>query len=176
MRHPILGVGWANFGEPYLAVRLVQAIEQPKDPHNFLVRAFVELGIVGGLLTLAWMLRIVWELTQSAMIAPETAAADEEKPVNHWQAIAFIILTPIVAFAINAIVAIDFTQRSEWVMLEMFKRAAFVLAMIAGLGVTLLRSMNRQEIDDRPAPWICCRVAGCRGAFSAAQPDRLFDV
>jgi tetratricopeptide (TPR) repeat protein len=52
------------------------------------------------------------------------------------------------------LIAIDFTQRSEWILLEVFRRAAFVLAMVAGLGLTTLKSMSRQEIDDRPAPWI----------------------
>ena len=154
VKHPLIGVGWANFGEPYLAVRLVQAIEQPKDPHNFLIRGFVELGIVGGLLTLAWILRMAWELTQPPMIVPESTSDRDDSAIRYRQAVAFIIITPIVAFAINALIAIDFTQRSEWVILELFKRAAFILAMITGLGLSLLRSMTRQEIDDRPAPWI----------------------
>jgi len=154
VRHPLVGVGWANFGEPYLAVRLLQAIEQPKDPHNFLVRAFVELGIIGGLLMLAWIFRMVWELTQPALVVPESVEADDEKPVKHRQAIAFIIFTPIVAMTVNGLMAIDFSQRSEWILLEVFRRAAFVLAMVAGLGLTTLQSMSRQEIDDRPAPWI----------------------
>jgi hypothetical protein len=113
------------------------------------------LGIVGGLLTLAWMLRMAWELTQPAIVVTESAeAVEEEKPVKHWQAVAFVIITPIVAFAVNAIIAIDFNQQGAWVTLELFRRLAFVLVMAAGLGLTLMRSMRRQEIDDRPAPWI----------------------
>src|SRR5690242_1289105 len=36
IHHPWFGVGWANFGDPYLAFRLPLAVEYPKDPHNFI--------------------------------------------------------------------------------------------------------------------------------------------
>src|SRR5262249_11979082 len=42
--HPATGVGWGNFGPHYLAVRLPAAAEEVRDPHNFIVRAFAELG------------------------------------------------------------------------------------------------------------------------------------
>ena len=58
--HPMLGVGWSNFGLHYLAHRLGQAPEEIKDPHNFLVRFFTELGLVGGVLVILWQL--VWAL------------------------------------------------------------------------------------------------------------------
>ena len=59
--HPILGVGWGQFGSSYLAHRLPTAIEEIKDPHNFIVRFFSELGIVGGLLAIAWLVRMSYE-------------------------------------------------------------------------------------------------------------------
>src|SRR5439155_824019 len=39
--HPLLGVGWNNFGPSYLAVRAIEASEEIKDPHNFIVRILV---------------------------------------------------------------------------------------------------------------------------------------
>ena len=39
VHHPWLGVGWGNFGQSYLGFRLPQAVEEIKDPHNFLIRA-----------------------------------------------------------------------------------------------------------------------------------------
>ncbi len=62
--HPWIGTGWNNFGLYYLAHRLPEAAEEIKDPHSFLVRFFVELGIVGGVLCIAWLLRSAWELTK----------------------------------------------------------------------------------------------------------------
>jgi O-antigen ligase len=63
-QHPIIGVGWANFGNHYPEVRPDIASEEVQDPHDFLVRFFAELGIVGGLLALAWMMRLWWEMTR----------------------------------------------------------------------------------------------------------------
>jgi O-antigen ligase len=55
VKHPITGVGWNNFGSYYPEVRLAIASEEVQDPHNFFVRFFAELGIVGGLLAIVWM-------------------------------------------------------------------------------------------------------------------------
>src|SRR6185295_6404764 len=46
--HPLLGVGWNNFGDQYLAFREPIASEEIKDPHDLFVRIIAELGIVGG--------------------------------------------------------------------------------------------------------------------------------
>src|SRR4051794_3028724 len=47
-QHPVFGVGWANFGQYWLGVRAPIASEEIKDPHNLIVRSFVELGLIGG--------------------------------------------------------------------------------------------------------------------------------
>ncbi|MDB5296679.1 MAG: lipid core-O-antigen ligase-like enyme, partial [Phycisphaerales bacterium] len=62
--HPLAGVGWENFGPHYLGVRMPEATEEIKDPHNYLVRFAAELGGVGGLLALAWTARAWWEITR----------------------------------------------------------------------------------------------------------------
>jgi tetratricopeptide (TPR) repeat protein len=66
----------------------------------------------------------------------------------------FLIGFPLLAVAASAVVAIDWTQRWEWVVLELFKRAVFALALLAGLGIACLKSLKDQRLDDRPAPWI----------------------
>jgi len=43
---PLIGVGLDGFAQHYLAHRLPIAAEEPKDPHNFVVRAFCELGLM----------------------------------------------------------------------------------------------------------------------------------
>jgi tetratricopeptide (TPR) repeat protein len=153
VRHPWLGVGWGNFGESYLGFRLPQAVEEVKDPHNFLVRAFVELGIIGGLLTIAWMLWLWWELTQFAVHAQE-AHPGQSAQRAHRKAILFLLLVPTVAIVLNAVIAIDWQQKSAWIILEIFKRGIFLVLLLGGMGLATLRSMQRQELDDRVAPWL----------------------
>jgi O-antigen ligase len=75
--HPLAGVGWENFGPHYLGVRLPTATEEIRDPHNFVLRFLAELGIVGGVLVVAWMLRLWWELTRPVLALP---AADPDSP------------------------------------------------------------------------------------------------
>ncbi|NIA21908.1 MAG: hypothetical protein GWP05_08110 [Anaerolineaceae bacterium] len=45
--HPLWGVGAENFGSHYPAHKLAYAPEEVKDPHNILVRSWVELGLAG---------------------------------------------------------------------------------------------------------------------------------
>ena len=80
--HPLLGVGWENFGPHYLLTRLPTATEEIRDPHNFVVRFFVELGVVGGLLMLAWMLRLWWEMTRPGTVVPVDAIDASGKAVT----------------------------------------------------------------------------------------------
>ncbi|HEY8749111.1 MAG TPA: O-antigen ligase family protein, partial [Tepidisphaeraceae bacterium] len=181
IHHPWLGVGWANFGNSYLAFRLPQAIEQPKDPHNFLVRAFVELGVLGGALMIAWMLRLWWEFTQPAL---EMVNSPSPKPndSDHRHTMFLLIGLPIFAIAISALVAIDWNQRYEWVILELFKRAMFLLALLVGMGIVALRSFADQRLDNRPAPWILWSILVALGLFlihnlidfSLFEPGPLF--
>jgi O-antigen ligase len=81
-RHPLIGVGWENFGSHYLAYRLPVAPEEIRDPHDFFVRAFVELGAIGGLLMIAWMLLLWWELAGpvSAAARPNASSGTGSKP------------------------------------------------------------------------------------------------
>jgi tetratricopeptide (TPR) repeat protein len=63
------------------------------------------------------------------------------------------------------VVAIDWTQRWAWVVLELFKRGMFFLALLAGLGVVSMRSLADQRLDDRPAPWIFWSILVAVGLF-----------
>jgi len=162
--HPWLGVGWANFGDPYLAFRLPVAVEYPKDPHNFLIRAFVELGAVGGLLMIAWVLQLWWDLTQQEVVATDPVSSFDEKG-DHRRAMLFLIGFPLVAMGLSALIAIDFTQRWEWVVVELFKRAMFAFVLLAGLGIVCLKSLQDQRLDDRPARWVFRATLVALGLF-----------
>jgi tetratricopeptide (TPR) repeat protein len=62
------------------------------------------------------------------------------------------------AILINIFSSIDFSLSgadSQWlVLLEMLKRVLFLLLLILGMAIVLLRSSQQAQADDRPAPWI----------------------
>ena len=168
VHHPWLGVGWANFRPYYLMYRLPQAAEEPSDPHNFLVRAFVELGILGGLLMLAWMMRLWWELSgagsrEDAGTQRKTAPAPRDG--SHYRPIPIIVLLSAVALALNAFLSVDWAQSWPWIFLEVFKRVLFLLVMIGGTALVTIRSWERQELDDRPAPFLLIAMLVALGLF-----------
>ena len=125
-----------------------QASEEIKDPHNFLIRALTELGIVGAAMFLAWLMRAWWEWTTPVDCDDRGVAPDARKTVRG------IALTCAIAVAINAAASIDFAQEATFVVLELLRRALYLLLLIAGCMVIVLRGSSRVETDARPAPWI----------------------
>jgi O-antigen ligase len=168
VHHPWIGVGWANFGPHYLAYRLARAAEEPSDPHNLLVRAFVELGVVGGLLMLGWMLRLWWEMTvfpgvdEGGGLPANVNHATLQKRSSPVPVLAGIA---VAAVGFNAAVSIDWDQSGSWIFLECFKRLLFLVALVLGMFVVAVRSFERQELDDRPAPWIVLATLVGLGLF-----------
>ena len=148
--HPILGVGWSNFGGAYLAHRLPAAPEEPRDPHDLFVRFFVELGLVGGLIGLAWALRLLWELTSPAA---RTATAGGAKSAGaRWGDLAFLALALFGGVALNALASIDFAQTSDFWIYEGIKRGLFLALLAVGTAVGVAASRERLALDNRPAP------------------------
>lgn len=165
--HPLLGVGWENFGLRYLAYRLPIASEEIRDPHNFIVRIFAELGSIGGVLLLAGVLRLAWELTQ-------TRAADEDAPpieiefsarsqrrAATWRILALASL----AILVNFFAAVDLNSASSFILLESMRLAMLWLLLVVGIAAATLRcpvAAQRQFRDDeleyfsdsRAAPWL----------------------
>lgn len=157
---PWLGTGWANFGSWYTAYRLPQAAEEPSDPHNFLVRAFVELGVFGGILMIAWVFRLWWDWTapshEPAPIAAHagvenSAARDVTTGYSGFTALIPLSVTAILA---SAVISIDRNSPSALIIVESFKRLLFLLAFLLGVCQVSIRSFERQELDERPAWWI----------------------
>jgi len=173
IHHPGLGTGWANFGSWYTAYRLPQAAEEPSDPHNFLVKAFVELGIPGGVLMIAWMLRLWWEWTvagrndASASLPPHAGAERSAAPDSavKYPGIPFLIALVLIAMLANTAVSIDWNSQWALIVVETFKRFLFVVVLLAGMCLVAIRSFGRQELDDRPAPWILAALLVGLGLF-----------
>jgi hypothetical protein len=168
--HTWLGTGWANFGSWYTAYRLPQAAEEPTDPHNFLVRAFVELGIVGGVLMIGWMLRLWWEWTAGGRAADAGALSnatqargaqsaaparpDHDRSPSPDSAFPVLITLSILAIGLNAALSIDWASQSALIVLETFKRLLFLIVFLLGACLVAVRSVDQQVLDDRPTPWI----------------------
>jgi O-antigen ligase len=159
--HPWLGVGWGNFGAHYLAVRIQSAAEEIQDPHNFAVRATTELGIVGLLLILAWLMSGAWSATQvgELPITPPRSEPDEDQAARQ---LAKAIVWPLsLAILINIGASIDFTQSGSYVFYELLKRGLFFGLLVLGALIGMARGTAAAAMDDRAAPWI-------RGALLAA--------
>jgi hypothetical protein len=190
-RHPLVGVGWENFGPHYLSVRLPVAAEEIKDPHDFIVRFATELGVVGLALLVAWMLSLWWDLTtrptpagdaatgidagkiDAAVVAPPTprtigpgsGPGTAESPTSASAALRTIIGIAVGGMILNVLATVDWGQSLPYVSLELMKRVGMLCLFVVGASAVALRSMDRQELDDRPAPWVLCGVLVGTGLF-----------
>jgi O-antigen ligase len=147
--HPVLGVGWENFGWYYPSARLAEAAEEVKDPHNFVVRFAAELGAVGLLLALAWLGRLAWEVTRP--VAP-TAVAVNAGAYTGPRAIRGLAAIALVALAINVACSIDFQADWGFVVFEILRRVTMFGVLLIGASVAAVRSLEAPELDGRPAP------------------------
>ncbi|MDP9172792.1 MAG: O-antigen ligase family protein [Planctomycetota bacterium] len=159
-RHPVAGVGWNNFGGHYVRDRLPAASEEIQDPHNFIIRFFVELGAVGGIMLLVWMLRMGWELTR-----PVAPAAMSTLSRDSARAVRWIFAIPILAIFINVLASLDFSQNINFTIIELMKRGLFLCAFALGALVVSLRSVDSADIDDRAAPWVLYALLVGIGVF-----------
>lgn len=156
--HPWIGVGWANFGQHYLAYRLPNAPEEIKDPHNFIIRALTELGIVGVILLAAWLLRLWWELSRPAM-PPATT------PRSRLSALRMVGSIGTAAIVINIFASIDFSQGSAFAIIELFKRMLYLCALLLGAIILANKPQSQGDLDDRPAPWLVYAILIAAGIF-----------
>ena len=162
LRHPVRGVGWENFGPHYLRDRLPVASEEVLNPHNFIVRFFVELGAVGGVLLLAWLGRLWWELTRPAG-PPMTPSP--LSPTRKMGQVLFLLAVAVATIIINIFASIDFSQGANWVSLELIIRLLYFCALVIGLLVVALRSLEKPQVDERAAPWVLYGILIGIGVF-----------
>ena len=157
--HPLRGVGWANFGLYYPAVRGPLAVEEVKDPHNFLVRAFAELGLVGGALMVAWIMRMWWELTRPVAPAAGQAAGPSKRLLLRLGGLAGAMA------GLNLLAATDWSQPAFWWQLQAARAGVGMLLMLIGLAVVVPRELLSETYDDRPAPWLLWGAIVALGVF-----------
>jgi O-antigen ligase len=148
------GVGWENFSYYYLAKRLPAASEEVHDPHNFIVRFAVELGVIAGIAVVVLMVRLLWEITMPAKPTgeppPVEEASDDVRP-----SLAAILTIPallaIAAIGINALCSIDLSQNFDYVDLELRRRLLYAVLLTIGIVSATTGWHGRPE---RPLPWI----------------------
>jgi hypothetical protein len=162
-RHPIRGIGWDNFAVHYLRDRLPAASEEIRDPHNFLVRFFVELGVVGGVLAIAWLGRLWWELTRP-VIPPFVPVTDPKNSGNAQSG--YLIAIALAAVGINLAVSLDFPVKWDVdLLLELMRRSLFFCALAGGMMLVSMRWLAQPRLDDRPSPWILYALLVSVGVF-----------
>jgi O-antigen ligase len=162
LRHPIRGVGWENYGPHYIRNRLPAASEEIKDPHDFLVRFFVELGAIGGILAIAWFGRVWWELTRPHSPPPQVSPISKTAKVGP---VLFLVWVSLGAIVINAVASIDFAQNANYIVLQLLYSLLYLCALVLGSLVVALRSLEKPQVDERAAPWILYGILTALGVF-----------
>ena len=155
--HPVLGVGWANFGGSYLAHRRPEAAEEIQDPHNFLVRFAAELGAVGLGLAVAWLVRTAWELTRPG-------GADEgatDRPVR----VDVVAWAACLGVGLSIAATIDLTGNPLDALVLAMRPVLLLAAVVLGGIVGCMRSADDRRADGRPGPWVYATAVVGLGLF-----------
>lgn len=155
-QHAIAGVGWGNFAEPYLGVRMPIAAEEVRDPHNLFVRGFAELGIIGGVLVISWLARSAWEITRP--VAPPNSIGKRSVLFGAITAVALGVV-------LNIGFSIDFSQDGAYLTLEIFRRFLAAGLLVIGLLGATVRAGHAETVDARPAPWLLYSLLIALGVF-----------
>lgn len=180
----LFGVGWENFGPYYLGQRLAIASEEIKDPHNFIVRAMTELGLVGGGLLIAWMLWLWWDLTRPVQPPAPPQPPDDPHDFSHLRppvygrrsAMAAVGLVSATAILVNIVASVDLGADPWFAFLEIARRLVFFCLLAIGLSVAVCRIpavrshyLNDKDVDfhldQRPAPWVLHGVLAALATF-----------
>ena len=158
---PLLGVGWTNFGNSYLAYRLPVAAEEIKDPHNLWVRFATETGAIGLVLCVAWMAMALREATRPILPRMSATPAATPKFVPAWNPIQFIVVVTALFWFMRTIAILPLSLTR----LELIKTTLFAVLLLGGLVIaTVRRTTGQLMADDRPAPFTLYAVlAGLLG-------------
>ena len=145
--HPLLGVGWGNFGLSYLAHRLPEAAEEIKDPHNFVIRFLTELGFIGATLCVGWLMRVAWEITE-----PKTETGNLPREIS--PTIRTVVTSLVLGMFLYVGANVDFSLSWVDTILLLLKPLLFMLTLLLGALAGSMRSPHAWTVDSRPTEWI----------------------
>jgi O-antigen ligase len=152
---PILGVGFASFGDAYLLHRLPQAAEEVKDAHNLLLRPLSELGLVGFGLMVAWIVLTARDVLQSP-VAEGTPASGGARGA---------VMPAVLAAVVPVVATVDFAADVGYVVLELMQAAVTGLVMVATVLLATAKSVDLEEVDDTPGPFLLAAGLAALGAL-----------
>jgi O-antigen ligase len=186
-QHPLLGVGQDNFGLHYLSVRLPQASEEVKDPHNFFVKFLTELGVVGGVLCVAWLGRMGWEMTRPiAPVGIPPAKAGSSQAYTGPRVIWMLVIISGVGLMLNIFCSTDFGADGGYVVNEILRKFSMFAILLIGACLMAVKSLKDPELDWRPAPILLSAILAGLAVFlvhnlidfsiSEAGPLMLFAI
>jgi tetratricopeptide (TPR) repeat protein len=66
----------------------------------------------------------------------------------------FLAAIAVGAIVINALATVDFNQNGSFILLTLFKEVLYLCALVIGLMVVSLRSLENPQVDQRAAPWV----------------------
>lgn len=159
---PTLGVGFANFGDFYLAHRLPVAAEEVKDPHNLIVRFFTETGMVGGLLAIGWLGFFAWELTRGTR--PESDG-EEPETGDRWPGhVTPLIWIVVAGLIVNTAAGVDFTSDPYFIFLQCFRLLLYGLLIVLAVLLSTARSQHSGSLLTRPAAALSATAIAAMGA------------
>ena len=125
LHHPVRGTGWENFG-PHSSATDCRSLRKKCAIRTILsCDSSVDWGPVGGVLLLAWLGRLWWELTRPA--APPVVASPLA-PTRKMGQVLFLAGVAAGAIVINIFASVDFHQDANWVLLELIVRLLYFCA------------------------------------------------
>ena len=160
---PLTGVGFANFGDFYVAHRPLAAAEEVKDPHNLIVRFFSETGIVGGLLALLWLGWLAIDLSRPARPQASGGSPTLLKPA---------ILLGVIAVVLSAVATIDFGSDPAFIAISLMKFGAYAIALVTAVILAHAYDRSATQVCDEPAPFLLAALlAGAAAVVLHAMLD-----
>ena len=122
------------------------APEEIRDPHNLFVRFACELGVVGLLLAIAWLVAFLVQSTRPARLpADATEREDGIKPIGWIAGLATLLV---------CICAIDFTQDAS---IEVLRRILYGVIFFATAVLLSAADLQKPRIDGRARPVMLTR-------------------
>ncbi len=163
--HLWLGTGWANFGDYYLQYRLPTAPEEISDPHNLFVRFATELGIIGFVMAVGWLLRLAWEMTRPGGGPREEPAPQWVAPEEPLKAIAPITHIALIATIIVTIASMDSVQDPMHVLMEVMRRGLYGLLLLGTAVVFAAADLQRPRLERKTADMLLVGVICALAVF-----------